>query len=70
MNKIDKFLNEDYLICKGERIKDFYEEIKHMIHDYEFKGDTLKFMISGDQETVDRFTNIGRKYDVIVKFEA
>ena len=67
LNKI----NEDFLICKGEKVKDFLNEIKSKIgENYELKDNSLKFIISGDEKTIKHYENIAKKYNVEVKFEA
>lgn len=63
-------LKEDFLVCTGDYINDFLNEIKPMIGDaYQIDDNVLKFLVSGDEETVNKYDNIARKYGVKVKFE-
>lgn len=66
-----KVLLEDFLVVKGKRVKEFLDKIKSDIHNYyELKGDTLKFLISGDEETIKRYKDIAKEFDITdVKFE-
>lgn len=75
ITKFDHFLNEnysineDFLICNGGDIDGFFNEIKNNIHHSKWEDDTLIFMISGDEQTINKYKNIAKKYNVNVKFE-
>jgi hypothetical protein len=66
----EKLISEDFLVCTGDKIEDFLNEIKPKIHDdYEYKDGILKFIISGDEQTVNKYKDIAKKSNVTVKFE-
>ena len=41
----------------------------HNIKDYQLEDNILKFVISGDEGTINKYKKIAKKYDVKCKFE-
>lgn len=65
-----EIIKEDFLVCAGGELKDFFDKIKDNIGDYELKNGVLKFMISGDEVTVDKYKKIAKSFGVKCEFQA
>jgi len=67
------FINEDFLVCTDGDLSGFKKEIQKKYNNKNLeKDDSSKviFMISGDEETINKYKKIAKPFGVKCKFES